>query len=185
MAYTYLIDRSFFYGEIPIVNADAVGVPATLRMFIDDMEIRFMKELFGIELYRLYIAGVEANTPKYIALRDGAAFIDRAGMPAEYKGLRYTNGTAKKSAIANYIYYWWSRKEATSTTPSGEKKADTQNASDASPAIKQARAWNEMVRLNRECVEFLLSNDIEYPEFYQYFYRGRAKGMLEFLNPVI
>lgn len=71
----------------------------------------------------------------------------------------------KKSLIANYVYYWMSRNEATKSTGSGEKVADAQNATNYTSADKQAAAWNEMIYMNRKCIQFLISNSEIYPEY--------------------
>lgn len=76
-----------------------------------------------------------------------------------------TPGTAKKSLIANYVYYWYSRQQATGTTGTGEKELAAQNAINASAVTKQMNAWNKMVDWVRDCREFLLTNDDDYPQY--------------------
>jgi hypothetical protein len=74
----------------------------------------------------------------------------------------------KKSLIANYVYWHWLENELTSTTGTGEKVIDNQNASNASPVFKMVSAWNQMVNWNCELIDFLLTNDSDYPEFQDY-----------------
>lgn len=78
---------------------------------------------------------------------------------------------AKKSLIANYIYWLWMANEASNTTGTGEKITANQNAVTASPASKMIRAWNQMVDWNKELIEFLLTKYDVYPEFVTHYPR--------------
>lgn len=54
-------------------------------------------------------------------------------------------GIVKKSLIANYVYFWFTRDSFSITTPVGEKGSKTENSVRINPNIKLVRAWNEMV----------------------------------------
>lgn len=136
-------------------------------MFIDEHEERLLTDLLGYSLYKDYKAGIAAGSPdpKWLAIRDGLEYTNRAGILSKWRGLKFTDGTAKKSLIANYIYWHWMDNEQTITTGTGEKKAKNQNADHATPAYKMVSAWNQMVFWNWELIEFLLSKQSDYPSF--------------------
>lgn len=160
------IDATYFFGELNI--AQKTDVAASITMFIDEHEEKLLTDLLGYELYKLYKAGIAVTpTPdaKWTAIRDGKEYTNRSGVLTKWKGLRFTDGTAKKSLIANYVYWHWLQNEASNTTASGEKVAKTGGAMEASPVHKMVRAWNQMVNWNKELIEFLLTNYTDYPEF--------------------
>lgn len=161
------IDTSYFFADLMIAGKSDASVSSSLTMFIDEQEARLLEYLLGYELYKLYKAGIAAGTPdaKWTAIRDGKEYTNRSGVLTKWKGLRFTDGTAKKSLIANYVYWHWLQNEASNTTASGEKVAKTGGAMEASPVHKMVRAWNQMVNWNKELIEFLLTNDTDYPEF--------------------
>lgn len=76
-----------------------------------------------------------------------------------------TAGTAKKSLIANYVFYQYSRQQTTATTGTGEKQLSAQNAINAIATSKQVQAWNKMVEWNCELYDFLTVYETTYPQF--------------------
>lgn len=167
------IDSTYFFGPVLIPQNSDSAVSGSLQLFIDTKEPELLRQLLGYELHKAYTAGIAAGSPdaKWIAIRDGKEYTNRQGYLDKWRGLKFTDGTGKKSPIANYVYWHWMENEATVTTGTGEKKAANQNAVDASPAVKMVRAWNEMIDMNWELIEFLLSNQSDYPEFINYFFR--------------
>lgn len=103
---------------------------------------------------------------------DGEIFFIQFTAPAPYTvGMDAAEPVAKKSLIANYVYWHWMENEATNTTGTGEKVAANANAVNASPGQKMVRAWNQMVWWNWELIEFLLSNPTDYPQFTDHYGR--------------
>lgn len=176
-----LIDTSFFYGDLSIAQITDAPVANAVNRVINEREPELLLAFFGYELYKNYLAGITANTPKYIYLRDGNEFtnIFRAGKLDKWRGLKETvvapvTGPPAvagqyRSLIANYVYCRYMENNATQTTGTGEKKSNAQNAVDASPRGKIARAWNQMVTWNIELMHFILSNQADYPEFLSYY----------------
>lgn len=72
--------------------------------------------------------------------------------------LEQTSGDDKQSLIANYVYYWYMRRDASQSTPVGEVVAQAENSTINGPGEKMCRAWNEMVDIIEECVDYLDSN---------------------------
>lgn len=165
------IDSTYFFGPLNI--AQKATVASSLSEFIAEHEDKLLTDLLGYELYKAYKVGIAVSTPeaKWTDLRDGKEYEKRNGIPSKWKGLKFTEGTAKKSLIANYVYWHWLENEASLTSGTGEKSAISENAVNVSPAGKMVNAWNQMVYWNWELVEFLLSNPDDYPEFINHYSR--------------
>jgi hypothetical protein len=177
-----LIDTSYFYWDLSIAQIADAAVSNTVQKFIDRLEPKLLTDLFGYELYKKYLDGISAGTQKYVDIRDGKEYTNRAGKLTKWRGLREV--TLKQSLIACYVYWHYQRNEATTTTGTGEKTQNAQNAVSASPRWKLVRAWNQMVEWNCELVEFLLSMEADYPEFL-YHYSDRAlQNLLTPVNPL-
>jgi hypothetical protein len=176
-----IIDTSYFYGDLSIAQIENEAVEANVKRFIKQYEPELLTELFGYELYKNYLAGV-ATEQKYKDILNGKEYTNRAGKLSKWNGLK--NTTLSQSPIANYLYYWYLRDQASVTTGTGEKTANAQNASNASPRTKMARAWNQMVKWNCELVEFLLSNQSDYPEFLNHYSSRELRNLLTTINPI-
>lgn len=153
-----IINPTYFAGDLTIPQLSQPAVQNTLSWFINEYEPKFLNDLLGYQLYSDYTAGITGATPAAIwtELRDGKEYTNKFGRLDKWKGLSFTLNGVKKSPIANYIYYWYLRNEATTTTGGGEVASNV--AMPASPAGKMTRAWNQMVDWNRELVEFMNGN---------------------------
>lgn len=80
--------------------------------------------------------------------------------------LNTTTGIAKKSPIANYIYYQWMKDQVTQTVGLGEAKTKAENAEVVSPAMKMIRAWNEMSERIYEMLYYLQVRQKDYPDWW-------------------
>lgn len=113
-----------------------------------------------------YISMKEITNQRWLDLLNGKEYVSKeTGSTERWKGLSYTLGTAKKSLIANYIYYYYQRNRITATTSSGEKSKTRENSKEWTPDPKLAAAWNEMVTEVKQLRDFLLSNAGVYPEY--------------------
>lgn len=165
-----LIDQSYFIAEINIAGTTRPEVIETLSALVSKYEPIFLRDILGIELSALFVDDLLLPTipQRSIDLRDGKTFtIGQATY--RWRGLleNKTDPIAKRSIIANLVYYWYQRDVVTFQTPVGETSALTQNSTIANPNIKMARAWNEMVEGIWELRLFLQQNYAVYPE-YQY-----------------
>jgi len=160
-----LINATYFFGALILPQKADTNVSSSLTWLIDELEPKLLTDLLGYELKKLYDAGIAANTQIYKDIRDGKEYTNRSSIVTKWRGLAYADGSAKKSLIANYVYWHHMEKEASASTGTGEKVPKAQNAVNTSPISKMVRAWNEMVCMNYELIEFLLTNDTVYPEF--------------------
>ena len=166
-----IVDISYFFGDLTIAQKSDAAVSSSLTWFIDEMEPKLLTDLMGYELKKLYDAGITGSIPKYIDIRDGKEYTNRSGILTKWRGLKFLDGTAKKSLIANYIYWHWLQNENTITTGTSEKIANSPAAINVSSSQKMVRAWNQMVDWINELAEFLLTYPVDYPEFQNHYGR--------------
>ena len=163
-----IIDKTYFIGEINIPGLQSTDVQAKLNVFINKYESEYLELALGYSFAKLFAAGLAADTPptKWTDLKDGAEYENADGITKKWKGL---SNSMKNSPIANYVYYWHTRDNATYTAPMGEVKGKSENSVSTSGAIKQMRAYNAMVDMTRSLHEFLLckkaSSVLVYTEF--------------------
>jgi hypothetical protein len=95
--------------------------------------------------------------------------------------LSQSSGIYKKSPIANYVYYWFMRNNATQTAATGEVKGTSENSANVSASVKIVRAWNEMAETVREMNEFLMTfRDLYNWDHNRYHYRRHFRPINEF-----
>lgn len=151
-----LIDLTYFSGEILIAQRSQLEVQEDLSKLIAKYEKKVLTDLFGKDMYTAFIAGIEEPSPlpKWTNLKNGVA--------GEWMGL--TNAD-KLSLIANYVYFFYMRKENLQTVGIGTVETKADNAHKSSPVEKYVRAWNEMVDWICELHAYILANASEYPDY--------------------
>lgn len=174
------IDTSYFFEDLLIAQVDEAAVASSVSRFIAIYEPKLLTALLGYELYKAYKAGIDEEAPnsKWTAIRDGSEYTNRYNRLDKWEGLIRTVvapieasedppvtavAGQYQSLIANYVYYWYMRSNATTTAGSGEVNNNV--SAPVSPNIKMRRAWNQMVKWNWELIEFLQCNADVYPEF--------------------
>lgn len=154
------IDTSYFSEPIAIPQIENEAVAAAVNKLLDHADVELLERLLGTPLYILYTAGIVASTQIYKDIRDGKAYLT-----FKWWGLKFTQGTVKKSLIANYVYFHYVRNSHTVLTGTGAKTLKTENAVESSPWFKLVKAWNEMVDMNLDLNHFLLNNADLYPQY--------------------
>ncbi len=164
-----LIDSTYFIGEINIAQLGQQYVQEHLDNLISKYEPKYLRSVLGNAFAKLFDTGRNADSveERWTKLISGDDYTDKHGIEQRWDG--FTNEMLV-SPIANYVYYWYTRDNATDTTASGEQTDTPIGAVGASPALKQSRAWNEMVAMNCRLHDFLLNKkddngDRVYPEF--------------------
>jgi hypothetical protein len=153
----YLIDKSFFVGELNIVNPEDAKVTERINWFIAKYEPECLRKLLGYELAKLLKS--ETST-RMTNLKDGTEYTDTYGRLKEWTGL--VNG--KTSLIANYVYYKFERDKSTVSTAKNTQVSKGENAIIVSSGEKQLKAWNDLCQKAYELTEFLYYSNL-YPEF--------------------
>lgn len=164
-----LIDNTYFIGEINIPGTTTTAVANSLALFIEKYEGRYLRDALGYSLMKLFIKGLEevVVAQRWNDLRDGCEYTDANGVTQYWSGFINDDW---ESPIANYVYYWWTRDNNTFTTQAGEVASKPDSSNVVSPALKQSRAYNEMVDQTKLLWDFLTNHKDEagnlvYPEF--------------------
>lgn len=164
-----LIDTSYFIGDINIAQLGQRAVINRVEQYIAKYEAAYLLKVLGYAFSKLFNEGRDVAEPeeRWYKLINGDEYTNEQDITSKWEG--FTND-ALISPIANYVYYWYTRDNASQTTASGEKSDSIKESVNVGPAMKQMRAWNEMVRLNRELYSFLINKKDDagnrlYPEF--------------------
>lgn len=154
--YTYFEDGSAKVAGVMTISA----VQQNVTRHIVDYEARYLKSLLGLAMYKELRD--QLNTDIHVApdliwldILDGKDWTDSSGNTRIWQGLR---NAAKVSPIACYVYWHFVENNKTGTTGLGEVKSKAENAENANPIMKQVRAWNKMVELNNELVDYINFN---------------------------
>lgn len=77
-------------------------------------------------------------------------------------------GAGYLSPIANYVYWHWTKDVTTQTVGLGEVATKGENSMIVSPAVKMARAWNELSEWMSELYKLMTVSQQIYPEWLQW-----------------
>ena len=170
-----LIDHTYFKGDLQIANTDSDSILQRLQFFITKYGAEFLKNVFGYELYSLLLLELEAKEAdnsyvyptRFDNIINGVEYTGTDNLLHKWRGLIFQddNESVKQSCIANYVYWHFIKDQNSQSVGLGEVKAQAQNALNVSPAVKMARAWNEMSTMLSELYYFLDTNRETYPEW--------------------
>lgn len=138
-----IIDSSYFVGEISIPNITGTSPIVTVNLanlnrLISIYEKDYLTRLLGSTLYDEFIADLLTSEAWATALRD-----------------ELRDATLKLSPIAYYVYYFWLRESSTYVTSGGQQEAKAENAVSSSPALRMVEAYNRMVRMTEDVLEYM------------------------------
>lgn len=163
-----LIDITYFYGEINIAQIDNVAVSSTVTDFIKKYEPKCLKQLLGVGFELLFQENILPISGDMDARwRDLLYGTTYKYCGRTYQWMGFINED-KESLLANYIYYWWVRKEVQQTTGMGQVKPSGENGNITSSQNTSIRAWNEMVEWAHSLVLYLDAHRDLYPEWKPY-----------------
>jgi hypothetical protein len=144
-----IIDPTFFSGELNIANTDETSVLSVLQMYIDKYEPAYLKILLGETLYTSFVAGLALDP-----------------IPAQWTNLKnqllVVNGTSKVSPIANYVYFYLTRRAQSGSGGALMTQPLFENAVTIDSKIETSRVWNEMNKLSFTVYKFLKANESVY-----------------------
>lgn len=176
-----LLTEKDFRGEINIPGTERKDVKEELCRFIDMHEPGFMRDALGSGFAAVVYqkAALSAGREDYWDLLImGGTYIDTyngANTTRTLQGLKY--------CAARYVYYKMLKNNSTLTAPSGEVKANTENATATTAKEKMLAAWEEMRRELHHLWQFILyytvngvnafdTAGMESPKYYQFNYRN-------------
>ncbi|MES2593142.1 MAG: hypothetical protein V4608_14765 [Bacteroidota bacterium] len=161
-----IITPADFTAELTIAQTENPYQHNVVQDFIDKYEPKFLRSLLGLELANDFVTGLTED-------------------PIQTKWDNLRDNTDLKDMMKNYIYYWYKRNENTKSMGISEVKPKAENANAVDGNNKMTRAWNEMVKMNRE---FDLDVSV-YPNwiapnwFNNYFWHSRC-GVNEIYYPI-
>ena len=175
-----IIDTSYFEGDLSIGQISSPAVIASVNLFIKKYEDEFLAKLLGYPLFKLFKAGIAAETPdqRYLDIKTGVEY-EYSGHLNKWRGLTFESDGLKRSPIANYVYWFYMKDNASFTMGAGEVKPENSTSENVSPKLKMIRAWNEMAHMNRELAQMIIARRDVYPE-YMPVYSGIFKTVNEF-----
>lgn len=146
-----IIDGTYFKGTTSIdgLNVDT-GAPSITRTamkdyldsFIDTYEKEYLKLVLGRDMCRQFINYMKA---------DGEDKIDK------WERLKEFLTKDGKSPIANYVFFFFVRRNNVHVSDVGTTSPDDEDHAD--PNVVLIPAWNEMVEMNNDLLDFLCKDD--------------------------
>lgn len=188
------ISQSYFVGELFVPNitskSGSVSELTEFQTFIGLKEVDYLESFFGYEMAKIIIDAYDASVavspvalPSRIAdIITGAEFTNIWGDLDKWKGLTRADLT---SPIADYVYYYWNKKNASQTTGAGEIINQVENSTVISKGEKVEYVWNKGVKQNLILADFMRSNASTYPEYpipYPYHSFGNRRSLLTNIN---
>lgn len=145
-----IIDGTYFKGTISIdgLNVDT-GAPSITRTsmedylnsFIDTYEKEYLKLVLGRDMCRQFINYLKENGDKIDKWERLKVFLTKDG----------------KSPIANYVFFYFVRRN--NVHVSGVGTTGSADEEQADPNVVLIPAWNEMVEMNYDLLDFLCKDD--------------------------
>ena len=158
-----IIDHTYFTQKLSLPQRGNTEGQELIADFIEQYEEEYLKCALGYDLWKAFsdgIAGSGAVDQRWTDLLDGLEFT--------YLSRNYNwdgFATAKKTPIANYVYYKWMEDQAEHNTLVGTAIQNADNNSRVNAVTKMVDAWNRMVDMNRTLWMFLKANADTYPEW--------------------
>lgn len=153
----YATTYEYFINKISIPNLSAGRPDRTLiDSLIQQYEFDYLVQLFGYEIAVLVqdeIDNSTGNTP-YAEIVNGTTYVDVNGVTKVWKGL---SNTSFMSPVANYIYCQYLRLKEISNTGIGMVRQNAENAILADGSLSFSRAWADMVDMNWNVHNYLVS----------------------------
>ena len=159
------VNNSYFTGDdlnIPNMSSSSTGAAGAIAQangtkldrLINRLEPGFLELALGEELYLAFKAGMTVIDP----IIPEQKWIDLA---------KYLVDTdLKVSSFANYVWFSWSRSNASSTTGNGEAIASKENAKSVSPIDHEVGVYIDMVDLLNKLRKYINANIALYPSYF-------------------
>lgn len=131
---------------------------ARLADYITRYETITLIELFGKELYDLYVIGIAASDPVYTVLRDAFTVQLENGIILNSRGV--------DDLVTGIIYFYYHRDNYTQQSINGGVKNKGENSENVSVFVSNIQArWDEAVSSYRAIQCYLLDNNTIYPTY--------------------
>ena len=197
-----IIDTTYFKGDIyiphakPGISNPATGVSVDVIDFINQYASECLFDCLGPQLYEDLKLNLDSNETSWVdALADakwdelvnGKTYTDpNSGLEIIWRGIRYISdfegSTYDKSFLANYVYFFYEKKEYITRSGTGHEKENAHNAETVTPTHKVVNSWNKFVSLVQgdEAPELLYGEYIGYG--IDHYVGGSKVSLYKFIN---
>ncbi len=139
---------------------------AKLTAYIDRYETITLIELFGKELYDLYVIGIAGGDPIYEFLRDAFTVQLDCGTILDSNGV--------DDIILGVVYFYYHRDNYTQQSINGGVKNTGENSTNVSVFVSNIQSrWDEAISSYQAIQGYICENDSVYPTFL-----GQSKTIL-------
>lgn len=140
---------------------------AKLTAYIDRYETITLIELFGKELYDLYVIGIAGGDPIYEFLRDAFTVQLDCGTILDSNGV--------DDIILGIVYFYYHRDNYTQQSINGGVKNTGENSTNVSVFVSNIQSrWDEAISSYQAIQGYICENDSVYPTFL-----GQSKTILQ------
>lgn len=165
-----LVSKTDFVGTYALSQQ----IQDTIDEYIDRFEVKYLSDLLGAELYKLFKADVVANAPAKVPT-DANYLLIYNEILEDYNGCVY-HSEGMKSLVLGFIWFEYVRGTRQKHTPSGVVENDVElSLRPAWSAGYIQKKYNESIK-NYELIQwYICQNSANYPE-----YNGVGKGLIIF-----
>lgn len=148
----YIINDTYFQGEISIPNIEEAGSRALIELerLIDEKCRLFLHSVLGSELFDeldvLLVDGILPTTPisKWTKLVYGDTY-ELDSKQIKWDGLCSVLGTSKSSLLADYVYTFFLTESNTFLTGVGEMKSNASGTIMVNSTQRYVSIWNKFL----------------------------------------
>jgi hypothetical protein len=155
---TFVNTSDFTNGDILISQSSATELE--LEPYIDLLEVNVLQELFGSELYALFMADLVGGVPqdaRFVAVFD-AFYDDSDNIASRSEGI--------KKMLMRFIYFDFTRNQPYQNTPVGTVKNQSENSTNASsPSFGLTIKYNYGVNSYQAIARKMILDSVTYPEY--------------------
>lgn len=139
------------------------GEQAKLTLYINQYQEELLMKLFGRNLYAFFDTPIDLDPltydPKWTEISTAqTTYYEYEGYKYKYPGL--------KRILTAYVYFKWSCKETSYSTPQGETRSTSTNGEAVFNISKINNAWDEVQRLFYEIVNYIEYKNSVTPEYF-------------------
>lgn len=154
-----LISVDYFILDINLPTSDENDVER-INAFISKFEPKCLELILGYELAKV----VKNETSQRVTdLVDGKEYLNSKGYTVKWQGL--IQESEKTSLIANYVYFYFQKANATQTMNNSTAAVGSTGGQSVAPAEKMVSAWNSFASEINQLLSFLWTYQDIYPEF--------------------
>lgn len=160
-----ITDNTYYKGDIyipeakPSISDEVLNEENSFFFMLNKFEEDCLIKCLGHILYENFISEIDSNEAtllknssdeKWDRLLNGHTYTKNSKQ-VKWKGIRFkspiTADKYNRSFLANYVYFFYERKQYSTTTTVGTGKPKSENMEMVNPTMKVVNSWNEFVQL--------------------------------------